>query len=100
MFLQHFRSTIDHWDPTLINPLALTRPIFLFDNAGVGKSDGEVVDSFPGWAEHVIAFLTAFLPTVGKEKINSFGLSMGGMCTEMVALNAHPWGTARRKLGS
>ncbi|XTI91909.1 alpha/beta-hydrolase [Cenococcum geophilum] len=83
MFLQHFRSTIDHWDPTLINPLALTRPIFLFDNAGVGKSDGEVVDSFPGWAEHVIAFLTAFPPTAGKEKINSFSLSMGGMCTEM-----------------
>ena len=100
MFLQHFRGTMDHWDPALINPLALTRPILFFDNASVGTSDSEVVDSFPGWAEHVIAFLTAFLPTVGKEKINSFGLSMGGMCAGMVALNAHPWGTVRRKLGS
>lgn len=80
MFLQHFRGTMDHWDSALINPLALTRPILLFDNAGVGKSDGEVADNFPGWAEHVIAFLAAFLPTVGKEKINSFGFSMGRMC--------------------
>lgn len=90
MFLQHFRSTIDHWDPTLINPLTLTRPILLFDNAGVGKSDGEVADSFSGWAEHVIVFFTALLPTVGKEKINSFGLSMGGMCAEMVHVNKAP----------
>jgi hypothetical protein len=53
MFLQHFRGTMDHWDPALINLLALTRPILFFDSAGVGTSDGEVVDSFPGWAEHV-----------------------------------------------
>lgn len=88
MFLQHFRGTMDHWDPALINPLALTRPILLFDNAGVGNSGGEVADSFSGWADHVISFLTAFLPTIGKDKVDLFGFSMGGMCAQMVALNA------------
>src|ERR1700709_480607 len=58
LFLQHFRATIDWWDPAVINPLALTRPVILFDNAGVGHSSGTVPDSFLGMAKHVIAFLS------------------------------------------
>lgn len=88
MFLQHFRGTMDHWDPDLINPLAAHRPILLFDNAGVGKTAGTVADTFAGWAGHVIAFLDAFLPTIGCPQVDLFGFSMGGMAAQMVALDA------------
>ncbi|KAF2815891.1 alpha/beta-hydrolase [Mytilinidion resinicola] len=87
MFLQHFRGTMDHWDPELINPLAIHRPILLFDNAGVGKSSGIVADSFSGWAAHVVAFLDAFLPTINRTNVDLLGFSMGGMAAQMVALD-------------
>ncbi|MCJ1279798.1 hypothetical protein MMC21_007622 [Puttea exsequens] len=84
VFLQHFRGTMDHWDPALINPLALTRPILLLDNAGIGKSSGSVPDNFPGWAANVIALLEA----LGIKKFDLLGFSMGGMAAQLVALNA------------
>jgi pimeloyl-ACP methyl ester carboxylesterase len=45
---QHFRGTMDHWDPLLINALAKGRPILLWDNHGAGKSAGEVPLTFAG----------------------------------------------------
>lgn len=47
----HFRGTMDHWDPTFINPLAARRPIIILDNAGVGRSEGQIPTSFAGWAQ-------------------------------------------------
>jgi pimeloyl-ACP methyl ester carboxylesterase len=38
----HFRGNMDFWDPSLINALAKSRSIILFDNAGVGRSEGEI----------------------------------------------------------
>jgi len=49
VFLQHFRGTMDHWDPLLINKPSATRPILLIDNSGVGLSGGEVAQTFEGW---------------------------------------------------
>ena len=37
LFLQHFTGTLDNWDPAVIEPLASTREVILFDNAGVGR---------------------------------------------------------------
>ena len=39
--LQHFTGTMDSWDPAVINALADSRPVLVFDNAGVGKSSGD-----------------------------------------------------------
>ncbi|KHN96065.1 hydrolase, alpha/beta hydrolase fold family [Metarhizium album ARSEF 1941] len=33
---------MDHWDPALINPLAARRPVVLIDDAGVGRSRGDL----------------------------------------------------------
>jgi hypothetical protein len=38
VLLQHFSGYIDEWDPAVVNPLALDRPVIAFDNAGVGRS--------------------------------------------------------------
>src|SRR5881398_2202945 len=44
ILLQHFRGNMDYWDPALTDGLAKQRPVYLFDNAGVGLSGGETPD--------------------------------------------------------
>jgi pimeloyl-ACP methyl ester carboxylesterase len=82
---QHFRGTMDHWDPALLNPLAKTRPILLFDSYGVGKSSGDVPPTFSEWAD-VAANLVR---TLKIKQVDVLGFSMGGMVAQMIALN-HP----------
>src|SRR6059036_3715927 len=50
--LQHFTGTLDNWDPAVSDPLASRREVILFDNAGIGRSSGEVPDSRNGHARH------------------------------------------------
>ena len=53
--LQHFTGTLDNWDPAVTDPLASGREVILFDNAGVGRSTGDVSETIAGMAEHAIA---------------------------------------------
>ncbi|KAF2674262.1 alpha/beta-hydrolase [Microthyrium microscopicum] len=80
----HYRGNMDYWDPLLINALAATRPVIIFDQSGVGRSSGEVATSFQGWAANVIALCDA----LHLNKIDLLGFSMGGAAVQMVALTA------------
>lgn len=82
---------MDHWDPALINPLAEARPVLLIDNAGVGRSGGEVPKTFAGWAKHYIDVISS----LGMRQVDVMGFSMGGCVAQLVALNA-PEGMVRR----
>ena len=82
----HFRASMGFWDPALINALAARRPVIIFDNAGVGKSSGEIPLTHQGWTDNVITFVEA----LGIKQIDLLGFSMGGCCVQMVALTA-PW---------
>ena len=42
VFNQHFRGTMDYWDPAVTDGLARNREVILFNNAGVSSSSGEV----------------------------------------------------------
>lgn len=84
VMLMHFRGNMDFWDPALINRLAKSRPILLLDNAGIGKSEGEVPTTFKGWADHVIALLE----TLQIHQIDLLGFSMGGCAAQYVFLGA------------
>jgi len=84
VILIHFRGTMDQWDPLLINSLAATREVIIFDNSGIGKSSGEVPDNFAGWAQNGIDLVTA----LGYKKIDLLGFSMGGMVAQLFALKA------------
>jgi len=64
---------MDFWDPALINALAARRPVIIFDNAGVGKSSGDIPPTYQGWADNVITFVEA----LGIEQIDPLGFSMG-----------------------
>ena len=39
ILLQHFTGHMDSWDPLVVNGLAVTRPVVVFDNVGVGRID-------------------------------------------------------------
>jgi len=80
----HYRGNMDYWDPLLINALAATRPVIVFDQAGVGRSSGTVAITFQGWADNVIALCAA----LKIKEIDLLGFSMGGCAVQMVALTA------------
>src|SRR5882762_7023295 len=73
--LQHFTGTLDNWDPAVTDPLASGREVILFDNAGVGRSSGDVPETIAGMAEHS----TAFLDGLGIKTCDVVGYSLGGM---------------------
>ena len=80
----HFRGNMDFWDPLLINNLAAQRPVIIFDQSGVGRTDGTVPDTYAGWVANIIALVDALV----LKQIDLFGFSMGGLAVGMVALNA------------
>jgi pimeloyl-ACP methyl ester carboxylesterase len=73
--LQHFTGTLDNWDSAVTDPLASGREVILFDNAGVGRSTGDVPGTIAGMAGHAMAFLDA----LGIERCDVIGYSLGGM---------------------
>jgi pimeloyl-ACP methyl ester carboxylesterase len=62
-------------DPLLVNTLAKTREVILFDNTGVGRSSGAVPATFKEWATDLMSFIKA----LNLDKIDLFGFSMGGL---------------------
>jgi len=75
LFLQHFTGTLDNWDPAVTDALAARGEVILFDNAGVGRSSGEVPPTVAGMTRHAIAFLEG----LGIETCDVLGYSLGGM---------------------
>ena len=75
LFLQHFTGTLDNWDPAVTDPLASGREVILFDNAGVGRSTGDVPKTIAAMARHAMAFLDG----LGVKSCDVVGYSLGGM---------------------
>ena len=81
---QHFRGTMDYWDPAVTDGLAATREVILFDNVGIASSSGEVPPSIPRMATNAIAFIR----TLGLSKVDVLGFSIGGMVAQECVLQA------------
>jgi pimeloyl-ACP methyl ester carboxylesterase len=81
---QHFKGTMDYWDPAVTDGLAKTREVILFDNAGIASSSGEVPPSFPKMGANAIAFIRA----LGLSKVDILGFSIGGMVSQEIVLQA------------
>jgi pimeloyl-ACP methyl ester carboxylesterase len=79
--LQHFTGTLDNWDPAVTDPLAAGREVILFDNAGIGRSTGEVPKTMAEMAKHVFAFLDG----LGLNNCDVLGFSLGGMLAQQMA---------------
>jgi len=85
VLLQHFRGSMDNWDPELINALAAQRTVIVFDNKGVGLTEGETPDSFEAMGDDAAAFIQA----LGYNKVDVLGFSIGGAVAQELTLN-HP----------
>jgi len=59
LLLQHFRGSLDNWDPALLNGFAKDRTVITFDNAGIGFSSGDVPDNVADMARHALDFIEA-----------------------------------------
>lgn len=86
IFLQRFRGTMDDWDPAFLEPLAADRELILFDNAGIGRSDGEAAHSLQAFAANAATFIEA-LELQRRGKIDVLGFSFGGYVAQQLALD-------------
>ncbi|GKQ39237.1 alpha/beta fold hydrolase [Streptomyces sp. A012304] len=82
VLLNRFRGTIDWWDPEFLDYLAADHDVILFDNVGVGYTDGEPRDSLEGFAEGAIEFIEA----LGLGRADLLGWSLGGIVAQRVAV--------------
>ena len=82
VLLMRFRGTIDWWDPEFIDRLSMDRDVILFDNVGIGYTDGEPRCSSDGFADGAIEFIDA----LGLEEVDLLGWSLGGIVAHHVAL--------------
>lgn len=88
LMLNHFRANTDLWDPEVIDPLAATRLLIIYDYAGMGHSGSEVPRSIKGFSQNLHAFLTKLLPTLGVEAVDILGFSLGGYVAQQFVLDA------------
>ena len=84
VFNQHFRGTMDYWDPAVTDGLARNREVILFNNAGVSSSSGKVPASFQEMGANAIDFIKA----LGLSKADVLGFSMGGMIAQEITVQA------------
>jgi len=83
LLVMGFGGTMDVWDPVLVDRLARSYRVILFDHRGVGRSpasDGPV--SVDGMARDALGLLRA----LGVERAHVLGWSMGSMIAQEMAL--------------
>jgi pimeloyl-ACP methyl ester carboxylesterase len=83
VLFQHFRGSMDNWDPALLNALAQERTVIAFDNKGVSSSSGTAPDSFKGMADDAAEFLSA----LRYKQVDILGFSIGGAVAQELLLN-------------
>ncbi len=85
VFLQHFTGNMDAWDPAVVNALANNRPVVVFNNRGVGSTNGVVADNIAQMTTDAYAFIQA----LGYKQVDLLGFSMGGFIAQELAAQ-HP----------
>jgi pimeloyl-ACP methyl ester carboxylesterase len=82
VLLQRFRGNLDNWDPALIDKLAASRRVLMFDNAGVASSTGTTPHTIEEMASDAIAFIAALNLAV----VDLLGFSVGSFVAQQIAL--------------
>jgi pimeloyl-ACP methyl ester carboxylesterase len=82
VFLQHFRGTLDNWDPFLTDSIAREREVILLDNVGVGLSSGTTPNTVAQMARDAIVFLDS----LALSQVDLLGFSLGGFVAQEIAL--------------
>ncbi|MDP9423645.1 MAG: alpha/beta hydrolase [Pseudomonadota bacterium] len=82
IFLNHLAAELDRWDPRVVDGIAARRRVIVFDNRGIGASEGTTPNSVAAMARDAIAFIRA----LGFEQVDLFGFSLGGFISQTIAL--------------
>lgn len=82
--LTHLGANLDSWDPRIVDGLAEDRHVIAVGYRGVGDSTGRIRDSIEEMAEDMVAVIHA----LGHDRVDMFGLSMGGMVAQAIAERA------------
>lgn len=82
LLLHRFRATLDWWDPRFIQALATERDVILFDNIGIGYTEGEPLETVDGFADGAAEIVEA----LGLSQADLLGWSFGGVVAQKVAL--------------
>jgi pimeloyl-ACP methyl ester carboxylesterase len=80
--LQHFRGTLDGWDPELVDALSGIRRVITFDNVGVAGSSGIVPSTFAEMATGALEFMEA----LELDSVDVLGFSIGSFVAQELAL--------------
>lgn len=81
ILLNHLAAVLDNWDPRVVDDIAAKRRVITFDNRGVGASEGKTPSSITAMAKDAVAFIR----TLGFDKVDLLGLSMGGFVAQVIA---------------
>src|SRR5688572_19510369 len=81
VFLNHLAAELDRWDPRVVDGIATRRRIIVFDNRGIGASEGKAPTSVEAMADDAIAFIRA----LGSAPVDLFGFSLGGFISQVIA---------------
>src|SRR5256886_4177765 len=82
VLLQHFRGTLDNWDPALVDALAAERRVIRFDNVGVAATTGRTPNGVEAMANDAIAFIEP----MNLERIDLLVFSIGSFIAQEIAL--------------
>lgn len=82
ILLNHLAAELDRWDPRVVDGIAAKRRVIVFDNRGIGASEGTTPNSVAAMARDAIAFIRA----LGFQQVDLLGFSLGGFISQVIAL--------------
>ncbi|UVK49553.1 alpha/beta hydrolase (plasmid) [Mesorhizobium sp. AR07] len=82
ILLNHLGAQLDNFDPRIVDGLAATRRVIVFDNRGIGASAGKTPSTISQMARDAVAFIRA----LGFEEVDLFGFSLGGFVAQEIVL--------------
>jgi len=82
IFLNHLAATMDNCDPRIMDGIASKHQLICFDNRGVGATKGKTPKTIAEMAKDA----RAFIHSLGYEKVDLMGFSLGGFISQEILL--------------
>jgi len=82
IFLNHLAATMDNCDPRIMDGIASKHQLICFDNRGVGATKGKTPKTIAEMARDA----RAFIHSLGYEKVDLMGFSLGGFISQEILL--------------
>lgn len=84
VLLNHWGAVLDNFDPRIVDGLSRKHRIIALDYRGIGASGGTAAMTIEAMARDVIALIH----TLGFEKVDLLGFSLGGFVAQDIVLKA------------